>query len=155
MARRGENEAKVHPLDTWCRSCNFNRKSRYERDGDGNGDDDGPGALVVQTRHNPSLDPRPIRCLTTSPSCSPQWASQDEDPLAFLSLDVPMPGVYDWSFRDQVFNMFEPLHTTGRGNGSWRNSELADFGVGFMWYGINPYVPRGRGVGGGEKKGLL
>jgi hypothetical protein len=84
-------------------------------------------------------------------------AWQDDDPLTFLSLDIPTPGVYDWGFSDQRFNMFEPLHTTGsgNGNGSWRNSTLADLAVGFGWYGLDPSVPSGLGVGGGEKKGLL
>jgi hypothetical protein len=84
-------------------------------------------------------------------------AWQDDDPLVFLSLDIPMPGVYDWGFGDQGFNMFEPPHTTGsgNGNGSWRNSPLADFAVGFGWCGVDPSVPSGLGVGGYEKKGLL
>jgi hypothetical protein len=93
--------------------------------------------------------------LNNEPFMFASMASQDDDPLAFLSLEIPMPGVYDWSFGDQDFNMFEALHTTGSGNGNWRNSELADFGVGFGWYGIDPSVPSGLGVRGGEKKGLL
>jgi hypothetical protein len=86
-------------------------------------------------------------------------ASQDDDPLSCLRIGLPMPGVYDWGFGDQNFNMLEPFHTTGgrNGNGDWGNSLLADFAVGFGWYGVDTSVPGGLGVRGGvgEQKGLL
>jgi hypothetical protein len=83
--------------------------------------------------------------------------SQDDDLLAFLSLDIHMPDVYDWGFGEQDVNTFESLHITGGGNSnvSRGNSPLADIDVGFGWCGVDRSVPSGLGVGGDGKKGLL
>ncbi|RSH95806.1 hypothetical protein EHS25_000898 [Saitozyma podzolica] len=112
-----------------------------------------PEYAPTQLLAGPPTDPAPNNELFMLGSI----ASQDDELLVFLSLDIPMPGVQDWGFDDQDFNMFEPPHITGSGNGkgSWRNSPLADFAVGFGWCGVNLSVPRGLGVGGVEKKGYL
>jgi hypothetical protein len=83
--------------------------------------------------------------------------SQDDDLLAFLSLDTPMQDVYDWGFGQQDVNTFESLHITGGGNSnvSSGNSPLADIDVGFGWCGVDPSVASGLGIGGDGKKGLL
>jgi hypothetical protein len=57
-------------------------------------------------------------------------ASQDEDPLSFLNLDVPLPGIYDWNFGDSDLNFFEPLNTNV-GNGA-----VPDFGAS-SWFDAN------------------
>ncbi|RSH95827.1 hypothetical protein EHS25_000920 [Saitozyma podzolica] len=86
--------------------------------------------------------------LNNEPFMFASMTSQDDDPLAFLSLGIPMPGVYDWSFGDQDFNMFEPLHTTGSGNGSWPTSGSGSGGTAL----IPPY-PVDWGSGEARRKG--
>jgi hypothetical protein len=114
----------------------------------------GPGLEYAPTQPHagPPTDPMPENELFILTSAT----SQDDDPLAFLSLDIPMSGVRDWGLADQDSNGYEPKHTTGirNGNGSWRNSPLADLEVGFGC-GVDRSVPSGLGVGGDEKKGLL
>ncbi|RSH85502.1 hypothetical protein EHS25_004898 [Saitozyma podzolica] len=86
--------------------------------------------------------------LNNEPFMFASMTSQDDDPLAFLSLEIPMPGVYDWSFGDQDFKMFEPLHTTGSGNGSWPTSGSGSGGTAL----IPPY-PVDWGSGEARRKG--
>ncbi|RSH95851.1 hypothetical protein EHS25_000944 [Saitozyma podzolica] len=110
-------------------------------------------SLAGPPTDGPPTDPVP----NNEPFMLASMESREDDPLAFLSLDIPMLAVYDWGFSDQDFNMFEPHHTTGSGNGdgSRRNSPLTDFTVGFGWCDVDPSVLSGLGSGGDEKKGLL
>jgi hypothetical protein len=39
-------------------------------------------------------------------------APQEDDPLAFLNLDIRMPSVHNWGSGDQNSNRCEPLHAT-------------------------------------------
>ncbi|RSH90377.1 hypothetical protein EHS25_000982 [Saitozyma podzolica] len=66
-------------------------------------------------------------------------ASQDEDPLSFLNLDVPLPGIYDWNFGDSDLNFFEPLNTNV-GNGA-----EPDFGAS-SWFDTNAGMGLTNGV---------
>jgi hypothetical protein len=118
----------------------------------------GPGLEYAPTQPHagPPTDPMPESELFMLTSAT----SQDDDPLAFLSHDIPCRAYVTGASPTKKFNRFEPIHTTGigngngNGNGSWRNSPLADLDVGFGC-GVDRSVPSGLGVGGDEKKGLL
>lgn len=66
-------------------------------------------------------------------------ASQDEDPLSFLNLDVPLPGIYDWNFGDSDLNFFEPLNTNEG------NAAVPDFGAS-SWFDTNTGMGLTNGV---------
>jgi hypothetical protein len=79
----------------------------------------------------------------------------DDDPLAFLSLDIRMPGVYDWGFGDQDFNMFKrstPLAATtvtaAGVTARWSTSRSASGGT-----ALTPLCPVDWGSGETRRRG--
>lgn len=82
-------------------------------------------------------------------------APQDDDPLAFLNLDIHMPSVHNWGSGDQNFNRCEPLHATGTrdSTSSWLSSPLGNFALGFGSCGVDSSVPSR--VGQDVEKGRL
>jgi hypothetical protein len=82
-------------------------------------------------------------------------APQEDDPLAFLNLDIRMPSVHNWGSSDQNSNRCEPLHATGTrdSKSSWLNSTLGNFALGFGSCGVDSSVPSR--VGRDEEKGRL
>ncbi|RSH89825.1 hypothetical protein EHS25_001811 [Saitozyma podzolica] len=78
----------------------------------------------TQPLAGPPTDPLP----NNEPFMLASMEPLDDDPLAFLSLDIRMPGVYDWGFGDQDFNMFKrstPLAATTWTGGPGRREEGA------------------------------
>ncbi|RSH82935.1 hypothetical protein EHS25_005644 [Saitozyma podzolica] len=100
----------------------------------------------TQLLAGPPTDPLPNNELFMLTSMAPQ----EDDPLAFLNLDIRMPSVHNWGSGDQNSNRCEPLHATGTrdSKSSWLNSTLGNWSC-----GVDSSVPSR--VGQDEEKGRL